>query len=210
MPESNDLAGWLAGLGGGDEAAAEVLWHQYFSRLVRYARRKLRDLPRRTFDEEDVALSAMYSFCRGLEEGKFDRLGDRDDLWKLLVTITARKIYAQQRHTLREKRGGGRVRGESAFQRISPGEDFATGIGEVLGREPSPELAATLVENTQELLDCLGDEMLSQIARMKLEGWANEEIAAHLGCVRRTVERKLERIREKWTTTGLLQGPVAE
>ena len=204
MQAFDDLARWLSQLGGGDEAAAEALWQQYFARLVRYARRKLRDLPRRTFDEEDVALSAMFSFCRGLEEGKFERLGDRDELWKLLVTITARKICAQQRHALREKRGGGKVRGESAFQRGTSDDDLAAGIGEVLGDEPSPELAATLVENTQELLDCLGDESLGQIARLKLEGWTNEEIAVRLGCVRRTVERKLERIREKWTTKGLL------
>ena len=203
MPEPDDLTRWISKLGGGDEAAAQVVWQRYFSRLVRFARRKLGDLPHRTFDEEDVALSAMFSFCRGLEEGQFEHLADRDELWKLLVTITARKIYAQQRHAMREKRGGGRVRGESAFQRAAADEDLANGIGEVLGREPSPELAIMLVENTQHLLDGLGDESLSQIARMKLEGWSNEEIAERLGCVRRTIERKLERIREKWTKIGL-------
>ena len=203
MPDPDDLTRWISKLGDGNEAAAQVLWQQYFARLVRFARRKLTDLPHRTFDEEDVALSAMFTFFRGMEEGRFEHVVGRDDLWKLLVTITARKIYGQQRHTMREKRGGGRVRGESAFQSADSDQDLADGIGEVLGREPSPELAIMLVENTQEFLEGLEEESLIQIARMKLEGWSNDEIALQLGCVRRTVERKLERIREKWEKKGL-------
>ena len=92
MSTADDVTRWIAELGGGDAAAAEGLWDVYFAKLVRYARRRLQDLPRRTFDEEDIALSAMFSFCRGLEEGRFQDLEDRDDLWRLLVTITARKI----------------------------------------------------------------------------------------------------------------------
>ena len=36
----------------------------------------------RLADEEDVALSAFDSFCRGAEQGRFPRLDDRDDLWQ--------------------------------------------------------------------------------------------------------------------------------
>ena len=39
---------------------------------------------------------------------------------------------------------------------------------------------------------------LQHIARMKLEGYTNREIAGSLGRVERTVERKLERIRYAW------------
>jgi DNA-directed RNA polymerase specialized sigma24 family protein len=49
------------------------------------------------------------------------------------------------------------------------------------------------------MLDALADDTLKQIATLKLEGYTNEEIAGRLGCVPRTVERKLERIREKWS-----------
>ena len=73
----------------------------------------------------------------------------------------------------------------------------------MLGSEPTPELAAMLVENTQQLLAALDDDNLRQIACLKLEGWTNDEIAQQLDCVRRTVERRLERIREKWTRLGL-------
>jgi DNA-directed RNA polymerase specialized sigma24 family protein len=34
---------------------------------------------------------------------------------------------------------------------------------------------------------------------MRLEGYSNDEIAARLGCVTRTVERKLDLIRKVWS-----------
>ena len=202
MPAPDDVTRWISGLAVGDQDAAQALWEQYFGKLMQYARRKLRDAPLRTFDEEDVALSAMFSFCRGMEAGRFERVEGRDDLWKLLVTITARKIYAQQRRAMTEKRGGGKVRGESVFQRYDSDGDLQTGMAAILGNEPTPELANMLVESTQQYLDCLDDENLRQIARLKLEGWTNDEIAKRQSCVRRTVERKLERIREKWSKIG--------
>jgi DNA-directed RNA polymerase specialized sigma24 family protein len=39
---------------------------------------------------------------------------------------------------------------------------------------------------------------LQDVATWKLEGYTNDEIAARLGCVTSTVERKLARIRTMW------------
>jgi len=203
MPDSDDVTRWISQLADGSDDAAQAIWESYFSKLVGFARRKLQDAPRRTFDEEDVAISAMFSFYRGLEAGRFERVEGRDDLWKLLVTITARKIYAQRRSAMTEKRGGGKVRGESIFRQSDSSDEFERGIGEVLGDDPSPELANMLVENTQQYIDCLDDDSLQDIARLKLEGWTNDEIAKKQNCVRRTIERRLERIREKWSKVGL-------
>ena len=80
------------------------LWERYFRRLVGLARRKLQDTPRRVADEEDVALSAFASFCRGAEAGCFPQLADRDNLWHLLVTLTERKVYHQVRDERCQKR----------------------------------------------------------------------------------------------------------
>jgi DNA-directed RNA polymerase specialized sigma24 family protein len=44
----------------------------------------------------------------------------------------------------------------------------------------------------------LGEPELRQIALWKVEGYTNEEIAARLDCVPRTVERKVGRIRLLW------------
>jgi hypothetical protein len=75
----------------GDRAAAQHLWERYFPRLVGLARQRLKGVARRVSDEEDVALAAFDSFCRRAEKGDAPRLDDRDSLWGLLATITARK-----------------------------------------------------------------------------------------------------------------------
>ncbi|NLX97735.1 MAG: RNA polymerase subunit sigma-70 [Rhodopirellula sp.] len=189
---------WLGGLAKGDNAAIQEIWQAYYDRLIRLARKKLGDSSRRAADEEDVALSAFHSFCRGAAAGKFPQLDDRHDLWKLLVTITARKASAQLRRSHRQKRGGGGVRGESVFVRDDSSQRGA-GIDQVLGQEPTPELAALVAEQCEHLLGRLEDESLRRIALLKLEGYSNDEIAQQLDCAPRTVERKLARIREAWS-----------
>jgi DNA-directed RNA polymerase specialized sigma24 family protein len=195
---TEEVTQWVVRLSRGDQQAAQVLWERYFAKLVHYARRKLGGLPRRAADEEDAALSAMHSFYRGMAARRF-AVADRDDLWKLLVTITARKACAQRRRHLAAKRGGGRVRGESVFQRADQGEDPEPGIGGVLGREPTPEFAGMVAEDCRALLDRLGDDALRNVALFTLQGYSTAEIAEKLGCVRRSVERKLERIRNMWS-----------
>ncbi|MBI1915085.1 MAG: hypothetical protein HYS12_10160 [Planctomycetes bacterium] len=80
MSSAGDVTRWLQQLKAGDHDAVQPLWERYFRRLVGLARDRLRKLPRRTADEEDVALSAFDSFCRRAEEGRFPRLDDRDGL----------------------------------------------------------------------------------------------------------------------------------
>src|SRR5438309_1437776 len=93
---------WLGDLKAGDLTAAQPLWERYFARLVGLARSRLRAGRRAAaHDEEDAALSAFQSFCDGAANGRFPQLSDRDDLWRLLVVITARKAGA---HTEREAR----------------------------------------------------------------------------------------------------------
>lgn len=195
----DEVTQWLDGLARGDNLAVQEIWQQYCDRLVRLARRKLGDSNRRMADEEDVALSAFHSFCRGAAAGRFPQLDDRHDLWKLLVTITARKAAAQLRRGHRQKRGGGMVRGESVFVRDTSSER-AMGIDQVLGQEPTPELAALVSEECEQLMNRLEDESLRRVALLKLEGYSNEEIAQQLDCAPRTVERKLARIRSAWST----------
>jgi len=200
MTTERDLTCWIQRLGQGDSKAADLLWGEYFEKLVQLARRKLDGVALRVADEEDVALSAMYSFYRGMKERKFGWVSDRNELWKLLVTITARKACAKRRHHFAAKRGGGHVRGESYFKRPGDSDETGEGIAEVLGKEPTPEIVAGVTETCRQLLERLNDERLYEIAVLTLEGKTVPEIAEQLGCVRRTIERKLERIREIWET----------
>jgi RNA polymerase sigma factor (sigma-70 family) len=196
---SDDFTRWLSHLAGGDPQAAQRLWDEYSHKLVAFARRKLADAPRRAADEEDVALSAMASFCRALGDGRFPGIAAPADLSKLLLTITARKVCAQYRRDHALKRGGGLVRGESALDVRDEAGDPLRGIDVVLGREPTPELAASFAEQCRRMFDDLGEESLRRVALFAIQGYSPAEIAEKMGCVRRTVERKLERIREKWS-----------
>jgi DNA-directed RNA polymerase specialized sigma24 family protein len=198
MSPEGSVTYWISRLQAGDHAAAQFLWDRYFRRLIGLARKKLQDTPRRAADEEDVALSAFDSFCRGAERGRFPQLTDRDSLWHVLVTITTRKALQLARHEYRQKRGGGAVLGESGVSGPADTFDEEAGLEQILGREPTPELAAQVADECRRLLALLGDAELRSIALWKMEGDTVEEIAAKLRRAPRTVERKLQVIRTLW------------
>jgi RNA polymerase sigma factor (sigma-70 family) len=198
MPPDELETFWIRRLKSGDAAAAQQLWERYYAQLVRFAQKKLATATRRTADEEDIALSAMNSFCLGAREGKFPQLNDHDDLWRLLITITARKAMRQMRRMRRQKRGGGGVRGESVFLPAGTSDEHG-GLDQFLGQEPSPAAAAELAEDLQQLLSRLEEQPLRDVALLKLQGYANEEIAQQLRCGLRTVERRLRLIRALWS-----------
>jgi DNA-directed RNA polymerase specialized sigma24 family protein len=180
------VTGWVEGLRRGDRAAAQRLWERYYHRLVGLARRRLKATHRRVADEEDVALSAFDSFCRGAEEGRFPRLSDRDELWRLLVVITARKAGHLARSQTQLKRGGGAA--------AAPLE-----LEEIVADEPTPEFALQVAEEFLRLLGRLGDAELEAVAVWKMQGATTAEIADRLGYVPRTIERKLRLVRALWS-----------
>ncbi len=185
---------YLQLLKAGDRDAAGPLWQRYFRLLVSRARDRLSFAPRRAADEEDVALSAFHSFCRGVEQGRFPRLDDRNDLRRVLLTILARKAAHLVRDELCEKRGGGRVRAEADLV----GDEESQVLARMLGAEPTPEMALEMAEECQRLLQCLGDDELRSIALWQMEGCTIEEIAGKLKRTPRTVARKLAVIRDIW------------
>src|SRR6516225_7420638 len=105
MASEGSISRWLGPLKAADAEAAQELWERYFGRLVKVARKRLRSRRPRTADEEDVALSAFHSLCRGAQRGRFPQLEDRDDLWRLLVVLTNRKASHLVRDEGRQKRG---------------------------------------------------------------------------------------------------------
>jgi DNA-directed RNA polymerase specialized sigma24 family protein len=200
MSSSGSVTHWLGQLKAGDPAAAQPLWQRYFGRLVGLARGRLRGAPRRAADEEDVALSAFDSFCRAAEQGRFPRLDDRDDLWQLLVLLTARKAIDLAQREGRHKRGGGRVVPEADLEAAHGGDE--AGLARVVGREPTPEFAALVAEECRRLLGMLGDDGLRALAVARLEGYTTEELAARFEVAPRTVERWLWKIRAAWSGEG--------
>ena len=197
MSSGGSVTHWLGLLKGGNQAAAQELWQRYFRRLIGLARQKLQGRPRGAADEEDVALSAFDSFCRGAEQGRFPQLEDRNNLWHLLMVITARKAARLARDEARQRHGA-TVLGEAALECLFGEGSDERALEQVLGSEPTPELAAQVAEVCRRLLTCLGDRDLEAVAVCKMEGYTSAEIAAKLGYVPRTVERKLHLIRSIW------------
>lgn len=203
QPDDGSVTRWIGELKAGDPAAAQPLWERYFDRLVRLARARLLTsrLPSAEADEEDAALSAFDSFCAGAVRGRFPQLADRDDLWRLLVLITARKVQAQGRRHRRRKRGGGLVRSEADLPDGGQGAG-AEGLDELAGVVPTPEFAAMVAEECRLLLDALGEESLRRVALARMGGYTDDEIAERLGCARRTVARRLDLIRKTWLASS--------
>ena len=198
MSSEGSVTIWLHQLKAGDRTAVQKLWERYFQRLVHLARTKLRHTPRRAADEEDVALSALNSFCRAAEEDRFPRLEDRSDLWQLLLVITARKAINLIRHERTGKAGGGKVRNLSALA-SGDADEAGPAFAEMVSREPDPAFAAQMAEECRLLLAKLGSKELQSLAVWKMEGYTNEEIAPKLACAVPTVERRLRLIRKLWS-----------
>jgi DNA-directed RNA polymerase specialized sigma24 family protein len=196
--DDGSVTRWIGDLQAGGDSAAQHLWERYFHRLVHLARARLRAARRvgAVEDEEDAALSAFDSFCRGAAAGRFPQLADRDGLWRLLVVITLRKVMAQAGRQAARKRGGGRLVGESAI--IAGDAAEARGLDRIAADEPGPEVAAMVIDEYRRLRDRLGNEALRQVLDLRLQGYTREEIADRIGCAERTVRRKLDLIREAW------------
>jgi DNA-directed RNA polymerase specialized sigma24 family protein len=183
MSLDESVSAWIGELKAGDSVAAQKLWERYFQRLMGLARKILLTAPRQAADEEDVALSAFDSFCRRAAQGNFPRLEDRDDLWKILMTITVRKAIRLARQGRRKPTAGDL-------------EDFQA---QVASREPTPEFAAMVKDEFERLLGLLEDEKLQQTALLKLQAYTNREIAGQFGRSVSFVERKLQLIRRIWS-----------
>lgn len=200
MSEPGSVTAWLSRLkAGGDRDEAVVrLWERYFAELVTRAQQHLRG--RRAVDDgEDVAMSAIDGFVLGIRQGKFPKLNDRDDLWQILLQMTANKAKNAVRDENRQKRGGGWTSHE-----IGDRDSDAAGL-QLAAPVPDPADVAALADETAKLLSALGPGDIRRVAELALAGHTNVEIATAIGKAVSTVERKLACIREIWSgiSTGV-------
>ena len=168
--------------------AAFSLWSRYYDRLRRIARKKIGRYGRRVpFDDEDVALSALDSFCRNVKQGQYPNLNSTDDIWCLLVVIADRKANDRAKMEFAAKRGG--KAGFSPFDQYEP---------EIVDSDLQPDSRTELDDLTDHLFSILNDVDLQTIAIRKLSGDTNSQIAESMGRTRQTVQRKLRLIRDIW------------
>ena len=194
----SEFASSICELLGSDSENAERIWAEFFPRMIRFAKKKLSDIPMRSFDEEDVALSAMNSFFKGNAEGKFNLLTNDDELWRLLATITARKATAQRRKQKALKRDGGATRGESVFMRAGELDSKCVGLAGAADQNQMPDTIDQILASCDELLLKLPDEKLRDTAIMRLQGYNNQEISDELGCSLARTKQRVARVKELW------------
>lgn len=202
--DNTPVTDWIGQLANQESHATERLWEHFSERMHRLAHKELDSRTRRSYDEHDAANSAFHSLCRGISDGRFE-VSDRDSLWALLAVITSRKVAVQRRFERRQKRGGGRVRGDSVFL-----DADSLGFDDIQSDEPTPEFTAMVAEACQKMLDSLEDPVLRRIAILKFEGCNNGEVANKLDRSRRTIERKLEVIRRIWVEAGVVPPETTE
>jgi len=178
-------------LKGGDRRAAAPLFDRFYRRTVALARAKLGSSGGPIADGEDAALSVFVDMFDGAPQGTFPLVDDRDDLWSLMAVMTARKAADLKKQQSRLKRGGDRL--IRACDLDDGGRDGA--VGQVPGAEPIAEFTVVMAEECQCRIDALEDDVLRNVAMLRLDGFSNREIAERLGCTRRTVVRKVELIR---------------
>ena len=197
--DTSPVTVWLRRLEAGDAQAAQPLYQHFCVRLQELARRRIPAKVRSVYDHDDASASAFHSLFLGIREQRY-QLRDRTDIWRLLLTIAERKIAHRIRDELRDKRDMRRVVQESVFLRLpkEQGGDVPAGMDSLTGREPTPEFAAEVSDTCDALLAALPDDKSRQIALLKLERHTSDEVAAKLGCSRRTVQRKLLVIRRTW------------
>lgn len=190
---------WLGGLKEGDQLDVEKIVSRYYQPIMNVVRTRLPAAVRRFADEEDVAISALNSFVVRAQAGQFAKLENRDDLWKVLVTISFRKAGKYVKRESAQKRGGRNVRGESVFKGAG-----GSGLEQVADERQLVDEdidSKECAERILDFVDSLKDEALRFIVMGKSEGLTDSLIADQLNCSPKTVQRKMKRLREevrKW------------
>lgn len=171
----------------GDDLAADTVFQRYLRRLTALARARLAPRVGRRVDPDDAVQSAFLSFFLGARRGQFtiERSGD---LWRLLATITARKVARLVTFHQASKRN---VRREASPYDSDARSDFQTADPHARNVDEAAILADELADIMQQL-----PTELRSVLQMRLQDASIAEIASSLGRTERTVRRKLEELRE--------------
>lgn len=170
---AGSITGWLDSVRHGNDDAAKNIWDRWFDRLC--ARVSPHSGQLKIHDNEDIASDAFAEFFGALREGKFASLRNRSEIWKLLATIAVRKSVASYRFENAKRRGGGRK--VVSFEEIKQKTAHMCS-----NRKPVTNDAV------EELIQSISNPTLAKVARMKIEGLENQDIAAELNCSIRTAQ----------------------
>lgn len=169
----------------GDNEAAREIFDRYAARLLLLSRRRIGQRMNSRVDPEDVVQSVFRTFFARMKNDQFD-IAKADDLFKLLVRITAHKTLRQIAHHRAAKRDPNLEARQS--------DDAHEMLLQAMDAEPTAETVVTFMDNLEHFLGKLPQED-RQIVELRLQGYSTEEIAQQLGTYDRKIRRVLERIR---------------
>jgi RNA polymerase sigma factor (sigma-70 family) len=190
VPRGQDKATWRAER----DEAFQRLYERFHRRVLGLVRRILSESIRRRVDEEDVAQSAFDGFVRGQERAT-SPLANREDVWRVLATIARRRAINLQRYHGQARRDLSREEfvcsGSSADSSNLDGR-----LEDARARASPPDTNLIANETIAWLIEALG-HTAGAVAVLRAEGYTVAEIAAELHLSKRSIDLKLQIIRDE-------------
>lgn len=194
--QPGSISQMLSDLKEGDQAALGKLHRRCWPDIVRRAAARLgRTL--QDGDEEDIAQDALLEFHLSFQAGRIPRLENRHHFLAFLTTVVAHQAVNRVKRQLTERRGGGHVTSLTPLESLVA-DDKGAALREQLTRECYEHYVERLPPEWR------------QLAELSLANLTHDQIAAELGCVRRTVIRKLERLHDLWRQMAIECGDLDE
>ena len=205
-PKTYSISALISATLKGSSEAENQLAQFFLSKAVVATKRKLAGkLP--TEDQEDVALSAVKSFCLGIRDGGIEYQGDKQ-LFALLHTIVDRKIRKLWQYHLAQKRD---IRQVNSIETEGSSNPIAHSVPQGVSLdsihvtpEEQPAVDRVLADLQTELRGLFGnllsdlDEHPRKLLLVMLESDSNnEELARKIGRSVASVERYRQLIRHK-------------
>lgn len=174
---------------GGDDDAFTELYQTLKERLKEVAQRKIKIIgaPTQATDEDDIVDSVFMRFRKRAMGDYFSDYSDRKALWFLLVKITHDRVIGLARYEGSAKRDKSRT----ASLEGNTIESF----------QQSADALVQLQDTLRFLLENLENDKfrLREIAGYVLQEYPKPEIAERIGISTRTVERRIELLKKRWS-----------
>lgn len=164
----------------GDEQAAGQLYERYAKRLFGLVRSQIGDYLGTRVDPEDIVQSVFKSMFRGINAGNYDA-PDGSTLWHLMAVIAVHKV---RRKATRQAAARREDRHHFVLE-SRPDSEFAD-------RQSPAEIECAI----REAIEVLRTSE-REIVMLRIQGYTIEEISERTQRSRRTVERGLQRARER-------------
>ena len=192
MSHNHSITRLLPGVKQADEAAVRELFDRCYSRVVRLAKRKLRDKSYGGFNEEDPALAAFHTFLDRAATGKYKQLECREDVWQLLALLLGSKIKDRLRHERAKKRGGGKP------------DLTIDDLQQEICNLSDPALLAECNDVKNRIFAELEDNEYRRVLELLEDGLTRKQIADELVVSLSTIDRRLRVIRNVILRLGIL------